>query len=82
VQSGVLQVAFYRAGAVDAAGWGTVRSDRPCLLLLRLTDGRIRGAVCDPAGGEGSVRITVKGRCSSVRLPSGPMRGSSVAFAG
>ena len=80
--AGILQIAFYRAGVVEAAGWGAVRVDRPCLLMLRRVDGRVKGAVCDPAQRDGQVRVEVGGRSCSVPLPSGPMRGSSVGFDG
>jgi chondroitin AC lyase len=81
-QAGILQVAYYRAAALDASGWGTVRVDRPCLLLLRKGGGSLRGAVCDPTNRDGSVKVEAGGMSRLIQLPSGPRAGSSARFEG
>jgi chondroitin AC lyase len=79
VQAGLLQVAFYQAGAVESATWGKVSVDTPCLLLLSRTSGIARAAVCNPSNAEGVIRIKVGAKINvTAQLPSGQKRGASV----
>jgi chondroitin AC lyase len=81
LRSGAVQAAFYRAGEVRSAVWGTVSADAPCLLSLRRSEGRAVLAVSDPAGAAKRVTVSARGVRQAIDLPEGARRGASVVVA-
>jgi chondroitin AC lyase len=79
-QTGLLQAAFYQAGAVESETWGAVSVDAPCLVMLAKKEGKARVTVCNPCNREGVIRVSVRNRVAAVQLPSGPKAGASVSL--
>jgi chondroitin AC lyase len=90
-KAGVLEAAFYRPGVVDAGRGWTVSVDRPCLLLMRLADGKIEITLSNPENRPLTVNVVTDRPLSGVdvvrtgdtsrvafQLPGGDMAGSSV----
>jgi chondroitin AC lyase len=76
-ESRVLAVAFWEAGAVEREGH-TLEVDRPCLVLLNLSENRPRVEVSNPLNEPATVTITFDGVATTVELPDGEVAGSSV----
>ena len=92
-RTGVVEIAFWKAGRMNLDGKDWVAVDQPCLLVTRKVRGGTRIAVADPTGalsevnvetslkldGEGVTRDKAKG-CTSIHftLPTAGMAGSSV----
>ena len=77
-QAGLLQIAFYRAGAVKSETWGLVSADAPCLLMLLKAAGKTRVTACNPCNKEGVVLIRAGEKSGAAQLPTGTHAGSSV----
>ncbi len=74
--AGVAMAAFFRPGRVDLAPGMTLEADRPCLVLLDTTAGRL--TVSDPTQSQSTLSITWKGRAVAIALPRGGDAGRSV----
>ena len=66
-------IAFWKAGKV-----GSVEVDQPCLLLVRRDKGKTLVSVSNPENRPLTVNVRIDGQQTIVKLPDGPMAGSSV----
>lgn len=72
-------LAFYKAGRVKTARFGTVSAAQPCLVLMRRQDnGETAFSVSDPTGKLEEVEIATGSRRMTVDLPRGDAAGATV----
>lgn len=73
----VLAVAFWEKGSVK---WEqhTLAVDRPCLILLNLSQSPGRLAISNPLNEQATITITLDGASTTMELPGGDHAGSSV----
>ena len=75
---GVSGIVFYQAGRVQVTPDVAVAVDKPCIVLIREVDGKLRVALSNPACTALEVKLQVNGKDTLFSIPEGQYAGRSI----